>query len=148
MKEYKVIQRMNNLMKSEPVHFNKIVVEDQASILPRAQEYFETGVDHLFYPSKSYCVAIIYSHLINFYFHESFLECLGDKDLLCGNDDYFVPYAEDKILYDLILKKINYSDQNFRLNLEISQVRATFNYFVEEFDVAPEKYLTYLTLTQ
>ncbi len=144
MKEFKVIQKMNNLLFKEDVtHFVKIYEKDPDSILRNACAYFTEEVRSLYYPSKSYCVAIIYAHLISFYFKESFWELLADKNLLNGNDDCFVPYYENPVLYDKILKSIGF-DEKYRLNLSLPQVLATFTYFTDEFNVRPDDYLTSL----
>ena len=136
---------MNNLLfKEERKSEEKLIETDTASTITNAEAYFTRELKTLNYPSKSYCVAIIYAHLIAFYFHESFWELLADEDLLNGNDDYFVPYNQNKEIYDEILVAIKFNELDFRLNLRLSQVEATFRYFTEEFSVDPGKYITSL----
>lgn len=142
MKDYKVIQKMNNLLKKERIHGEKIHLNfNEGSIFNYAVKYFSEECPELIYPAKSYCVAIIYSHLLSFYFNEDFYYLLNDEDLLCGNDPYFAPYKNEQVLYDKIISKLKISEKGFYLNLNLSQVKATFDYFVEEFDVNPKTYL-------
>lgn len=141
MKDYKVIQKMNNLLKKESkVMHTTIVQHDEAAIIEYAVSYFSEECKELSYPAKSYCVAIIYSHLLNFYFGEDFYEVLNDPDLLNSNDDFFRPYGDVKSLYDHILKHIQFSE-SFTLNLNLTQVRSTYEYFLEEFSVEGDKYM-------
>lgn len=78
----------------------------------------------LVYPAKSYFVAIVYAHCIKKYFGEDFYEVLNDKELLF-DDKYFIPYKEDKSVYDEIIKQIGDIDQ-------YKSIEKTVNYFKQE----------------
>lgn len=131
---------MNNLLTQEPKKNSSIITEfEPESMLKYVEQYFNSDCEILSYPAKSYCVAIIYAHLISYYFYEDFYEVLSDPELLCLNDDYFVPYLKNKIFYDSALIKLNFSE-GFNLNLNLPQIRSTFDYFVEEFSVQGSDY--------
>jgi hypothetical protein len=141
LKEYKVIQNITNRLYQEEHPLLSIILEDSdVKIIQRSCEYFSSECERLYYPAKSFCVAIIYAHLIHFYFNELFYECLNDPELLFGNDKYFKTYEENTELYNSILKAINYSPE-FKLNLSLPQLKTTFNYFVQEFQVNPDLYI-------
>ena len=76
---------------------------DKEAIIKRALQYPVTQTKELYYPGKSYAVAVIFAHLLKEHFNEEFYESLSDPQLLYGNDPYFVPYAEDKNTYDAII---------------------------------------------
>jgi hypothetical protein len=58
---------------------------------------------------------------------------LNDPDLFCGNDRFFVPYDSAKEIYKEIFEAIGLFRPEFKLNLEINQVRDTVKYFHAEF---------------
>lgn len=142
LKDYKVIQKMNNLLKKEVrLPHETMIDHDETHIIEYATHYFSRECDYLSYPAKSYCVAIIYAHLLNFYFGEDFYHVLNDPDLLNSNDYYFKPFAERKDLYDKVLNGIQFNAGAFRLNLELSQIRSTYEYFLEEFSIENDRYM-------
>lgn len=58
------------------------------------------------YPGKSRMVAIIYATMLSKVYGEDFYQVLNDPDLLYGQDDFFVPYDEDRETYDAIFNKL------------------------------------------
>jgi hypothetical protein len=90
-------------------------------------------IGFLYYPQKSYAVAIIYAKLIQRYFKEDFYELLNDPMLLYGNDKHFVPYEQDVYTYNAIINQLAYRDLwDFEHNPG-SQVQETVRCFKEEF---------------
>lgn len=78
----------------------------------------------LVYPAKSYFVAIVYAHCLEKYFGENFYKVLNDKELLF-DDKYFIPYEDDKFVYDRIIMQLGEIDQ-------YKSIEKTLNYFKEE----------------
>lgn len=78
----------------------------------------------LVYPAKSYFVAIVYAHCLEKYFGENFYKVLNDKELLF-DDKYFIPYEDDKFVYDRIIMQLEEIDQ-------YKSIEKTVNYFKEE----------------
>lgn len=137
MQNYKVIQKIYNLHSE----FDDLIDDKELLFLTLPEEiikhsvsYFQSEVARLIYPSKSYAVAIIYSYLLEKYFNEKFFLSLNDPDLFCGNDRYFHTYNQNQHVYDRILKEIGFFD-NFKLNLELPQIRKTVDYFHIEFSL-------------
>lgn len=85
----------------------EIIIEEYTdeSKIKRALEYPVIQTKELYYPGKSYAVAITFAHLLNKEFDEEFYESLDDGLLLYENDPYFVRYSDDKYVYDQIIKK-------------------------------------------
>jgi hypothetical protein len=112
MKEWKLKQeifhRLNKKFDDDLKKFNIKITED---IVNYAVEYFKTDKIAWVYPSKSYVVAICYAKWISQDFNENFYELLNDKNLLAGNDPFFVPYENSKKVYDEIIKKIGNFDE-------------------------------------
>lgn len=108
---------------------SKIVYEPDR-ITERAVEYFEKYDDSgtLYYPAKSYAVAILYALLLEEYFGGSFESYLKDSELL-DRDSYFVPYLKDKETYDSILSNIDIN----KINYALPSIRITRDYFIKEF---------------
>lgn len=132
---------MNNLLSKEQKKSSTVITDfDRNNMMDYASQYFSKECTLLSYPAKSYCVAVIYAHLLNFYFNEDFFEVLNDPELLCLNDDYFVPYLQEQEFYDLLLGKIGMLDPSFKLNLHLSQIHSTFHHFLEEFSVKNTNY--------
>lgn len=91
---------------SDDLRKETIVEEyDKDSIVKRAVEYPVVQTATLYYPGKSYAVAIIFAYLLEKEFGEDFYKVLDDPDLLHGNDPYHVRYSEDKVTYDKIIEK-------------------------------------------
>ena len=106
---------------------------EKDKIIQRALEYPVIQTKELYYPGKSYAVAIIFAKLLEHHFSEDFFECLNDPKLLYENDPYFIPYHEDKNTYDQIIN-------NFPFELILSSkkqcsenLEKTLTYFLKEF---------------
>ena len=99
------------------------------NIIEDAIRYFSDDSMGWVYPAKSYMVAICYARWISENFGEDFIECLNDKDLLYGNDPYFLPYNENKSVYNKILESIDYLNFDETKGM-VPHVRS---YFDEEF---------------
>lgn len=76
-------------------------------------------------PIKAYFVAIIYAKCMEKYFGKDFYECLSDPELLF-DDPYFVPYTENKEVYDKVVDAIGDLWQ-------YSSITKTVDYFKKEF---------------
>lgn len=86
---------------------NEIVVEEfsREQIIQKAIDYPTSTAVELYYPAKSYAVAIIFALLLKKEFGEDVYFSLSDADLLNGDDPYFKTYPEAKEIYDEILAK-------------------------------------------
>jgi hypothetical protein len=136
MKEWKIAQMMyHNLTEEYTDDLEKeIIIEefDKDSIVKRATEYPTSKDTVLYYPGKSYAIAIAAAWYLEKYHNENFLEVLDDPDLLYGNDPYFTPYSRDKDTYDKIIN--NYPFVVLRSPiLSSSNFHKTIGYLVEEF---------------
>ena len=130
MKDWKIRQQIyhrlnkdfDDDLKTKQIMLSNNIVDD-------AVNYFNDSDMGWVYPAKSYMVAICYSRWISEIFGEDFYDCLNDSYLLFGNDPYFLPYSENKAIYNQILEKIDY------LNFDESKgmVPHVRHYFDEEF---------------
>jgi hypothetical protein len=105
-------------------------IELDPEIVETAIKYFTTTDLGWVYPAKSYVVGICYAKWLNQYFAEDFYTALNDKELLFGNDPYFVPYEEDKDTYNAILNAVG-----FDFDESIGIVPDVKEYFIEEFGI-------------
>ncbi len=104
---------------------------DKESIIKRAVNYCKIQTNELYYPGKSYAVAIVFAYLLEREFGETFLTVLDDPNLLYENDPYFKRYSEDKETYDLIIDQFPF--YIFEKQDEGSvNFWKTFDYFYEE----------------
>ena len=135
MKDYKIRQILyNRLNPHDDLIGEKIIIKsNREDIIKLGALYFKQNLDQLYFPAKSYSVAIIYSFLLSNHFGEDFFSSLDDPDLLGGNDRYFVTYNQDKQTYDLILQEIGLFSPGFELDLSVDQVAKTVEYFSKEF---------------
>lgn len=109
-----------------------IIENDRESIIKRAIAYPVLQTKELYYPGKSYAVAITFAKLLEKEFGEDFFESLNHPDLLYENDPYFKPYSEDKDIYDAIL--INFPFEVFgNSDLRSENFSRTMDYFYKEF---------------
>lgn len=121
MKEWKVRQQYFDLMNGENHKYGDdlnevdIIEVDREDIVQYAIQHFKEYVDEWIYPSKSYVVAIAYAHWIAEDFNEDFYETLNDEELLL-HDPYFVPYENDKYVYDEILEAVSVDDMGGMLH--------------------------------
>lgn len=124
---------------------NETILEEYGpeDIVIRALQYISENSSILYYPGKSYAVAVTYALLLHKEFQEDVLGVLDEKNLLFGNDPYFKRYSDSKEIYDQILAKfpldcIN-EPANFSLNFQ-----KTHQYFYMEF-LLHEKTMIYAT---
>lgn len=96
---------LENNMRDDLNNVDIVITEN---VVDDALRHFNECVDQWIYPAKSYVVAICYANWLAEDFGEQFYEVLDDKELLFGNDPYFVPYLEDKEIYDTILSKLKF----------------------------------------
>lgn len=107
MKEWKIYQQMYNRLvteHSDARHLHQRVTSEE--IVENALNYVKEQSNVGVYPAKSYIIAIIYATLLVQHYGEDFYEVLDDADLLCGQDDYFVPYSQDSENYDAIIARL------------------------------------------
>ena len=135
MKEFKVRQYVYNRLHplDDLIEEHEIVLNTNEDIVRLAVNYFNQDLDKLYFPAKSYSVAIIYSYLLDQNFGEDFYLSLNDPDLLGGNDKFFVPYSQDQANYDAILKELKVFSGEFKLQMNVKQVAKTVEYFQKEF---------------
>lgn len=138
MKDYKAYQYIYNRTHEHEdfIEEDYVYADTDQEILKYGVAYFYEDLSRLYYPAKSYSVAIIYSYLISKNFHENFYEVLNDEDLFCGNDRFFTPYQERKPLYDYIIKSIALFDEDFVLNMNLEQISKTVGFFEKEFGIS------------
>jgi hypothetical protein len=112
MNEWKIKQEIyHRLNKNFDDDLKNFKIEFKEDIVKYALEYFKTDKIGWIYPSKSYVVAICYAKWISQDFNENFYDLLNDKDLLAGNDPYFVTYNSSKNIYDEIINSIENFDE-------------------------------------
>lgn len=98
------IYHMNTPDPGDSLEQEEIIEEwNEKDIIQKAKEYHEVQTKELYYPAKSYAVAVTYAILLKKYFGGTIYEYLKDEELLAGNDPYFVPYDQSKELYDAII---------------------------------------------
>jgi hypothetical protein len=85
---------------------NKVNIRTEEDSVTWAVKHFNERVDEWVYPAKSYFVALCYATWIHEDFGDDFYDLLNDKELLAGNDPYFVTYNEDAKTYNAILDQI------------------------------------------
>lgn len=133
MKDWKVRQEIyHRITKTFRDDYNVIskeyeVIYDEENIIPQALKYFKDKDVGWFYPAKSYVVGICYAKWLEQYFKEDFYEILSDKNLLYGNDPYFISYKESSEIYDKILEQLGKFDDTCGKIPDIKK------YFIEEF---------------
>ncbi len=103
------------IKRDDPEFINKILL------------YFRQKDVPFIYPPKSYFVGIVYARLLVDYFGEEFYEVLSDPDLLYGNDSCFLPYDQDKEVYDSVIQHVGLD-----FDLTGGMVPDVFKYFQAE----------------
>lgn len=113
---------------------NEIVVEDYSAdqIIEKALAYPKSTAIELYYPAKSYAVAIIFALLLKKEFGEDIYTALSDPFLLNGDDPYFKTYPESKEIYDAILKHFP-MDCVLNAKQYSENFQKTCNYFYMQF---------------
>lgn len=128
-KEWKQWQQVYNQLvqdHSDAGHKHARRIEEE--IVENALFYLKEKANYGIYPAKSYMVGIIYATMIHRVYKEDFYDVLDDPDLLCGQDDFFVPYSKDKENYDKIIARLD-SMPNW---LEMGWAPTTVGYFYLE----------------
>lgn len=112
----------------------EIIIEDFApeQIIAKALEYPTSTALELYYPAKSYAVAIIFALLLKKEFDEDIYTALSDPDLLNGDDPYFKTYIESKDIYDAILMRFP-MDCVFKAEKYAENFQKTCDYFYMQF---------------
>ncbi len=83
--------------------FSKMDFIIDEELVQNALKYFDSATFPLIYPAKSYAVAVIYAYKLKEVYGVPVLTSLDDPDLFLGQDDYFVPYSQDKETYTDII---------------------------------------------
>lgn len=107
MKEWKMWQQVyNDLVQdhSDARHKHQLIISNTP--VEDAIEYVTHRSSVGRYPGKSRIVAIIYATMVARVYGEDLLETLDDPELLHGQDEFFVPYSQDKETYDEILARL------------------------------------------
>jgi len=138
MKEWKIRQKIYHTMHqfeefSDDLSKMKILENyDEFFIVEKALEYPFIQSEFLYYPAKSYAVAITYAYLIEKEFSDKMLECLDDPELLFNNDPYFKKYSDDKKIYDEIISKFPFEILE-KMEKCSEDYKKTIEYFYKEF---------------
>lgn len=118
---------------SDDLENEEIIFEDLPEmIVKRALDYPKVQSKELYYPGKSYCIAVTYAKLLEIHFKEDFISCLDDPDLLFNNDPYFRPYSSDKNVYDQIISGYDWKVLEDH-SLTSVNFQKSLSYFFEEF---------------
>lgn len=136
MLDWKTRQQLFNATATEFTDdLNKVDIRLEDDTVLWAVKHFYEKVDEWVYPAKSYFVAICYAYWISTDFSYDFYELLNDKDLLSGNDPYFVIYSEDPETYNAILEQISFANDLALTGM----VPDVYEYYTEEmmFDTYP-----------
>ncbi|QTH80255.1 hypothetical protein PA10_00055 [Pseudomonas phage pPa_SNUABM_DT01] len=104
---YKDNQRLyNQLVRDHTDDFELMEMVESEEKIENALHYFKEATFPLYYPAKSYSVAIIYAYKLNELFGIDIYETLRDEDLFLGQDPYFVTYDQDQATYDAIIERL------------------------------------------
>lgn len=112
----------------------EIIVEEwePATVIKRALDYPKIQTKELYYPGKSYAVAVTFALLLKKHFGTDLYEALNDDKLLYGNDPYYRPYFESPEIYDAIIS--NFPVEAIELPKGCSDnFKKTCEYFEREF---------------
>ncbi len=143
MKEYKILQDVYHKTAEIGDYTNDSVTVLELStgdLVESILNHFTKEQPELIYPTKSYFVAIIYTTLLEKHFHEPFYTALNDPELLYGNDKFFVPYSEARLVYDTVIRRLPWFPSGYcGFNDSLSQVASTIDYFNKEFGIELEK---------
>ena len=86
----------------------------------------------MYYPGKSYMIAVQYASWIEDNFGGDVYELLDDPELL-PDDPYFKTYSEDPDTYDAILDFVDNSLDKLQPNGSLPYLEMTYKYFLQEF---------------
>ena len=104
---------------------------DDEDIMEDAILYLTTHREALYYPGKSFAIAVIYANKINEHFGDDVRETLKDPDLLF-DDPYFEPYNENtEDIYEEILGKLG-DGVGFEVDENLPYLQRTLDYCEQE----------------
>ena len=139
MKEWKVRHKLFHMLYQgedlgDDLSKETIIFEEEdKKIIQRALEYPVKQTKELYYPGKSYAVAIIFAKLLELHFNENFYEVLDDESLLYENDPYFKKYSDKKEVYDNIIKDFPFELLQEKKWSGSRNAELTIEYFLKEF---------------
>lgn len=119
---------------------------DPSEIVNDAINYSIIHTDEMYYPGKSYMIAVQYASWIQDYFGGDVLELLNDPNLL-PDDPYFKVYSESPEIYNKILA---FADRHgSQMSPELPYMQMTYQYFLQEFmlDAVGQSILPYISKT-
>jgi hypothetical protein len=143
MKEWRIRQQLFHSLLGERGHGDdlgvaRIIEEtDPGTVIRRALEYPRIQRAELYYPGKSFAVAISFAKLLEIHFGEPLLEALNEPMLLAGNDPYFRCYSEARKIYDPVLARFPW-ELIMSPKLASPDFQKTMEYFEREFLLHPE----------
>ena len=138
---WKMRSKIYHMMTPEPgddLRKETIIEEwDPEIIAERAKLYWKKQTKELYYPAKSYAIAVTYAFLLQENFGGFVQDYLKDPDLLGGNDPYFKPFCDENYriyneiipTYFMALKDTEKHSENFK---------KTLDYFYKEFLLAED----------
>lgn len=112
----------------EPIDKEIVLLYRKDDIIKYAIDYFFNRDASLYYPSKSYSVAYIYSVMLVRNFGGELKDYLNDESLLYYNDAYFKTYDSSPDIYDILISKIGNDLEKYQQGW----VAETINYFKQE----------------
>jgi hypothetical protein len=143
MKDWKVRQEIYHRLTAhidrgdDLDNFEVIEEHEPEKILQRALEYPFIQRHELYYPGKSFAIAVIYARLLEKLFKEDPIEALRDPMLLYGNDPFFKTYDECPEVYDQLLQQlpqtVEFDDPQWS-----DDMKRTLQYFKDEFMLEKE----------
>lgn len=133
----KTFYALNGNNFSDSVQENKenlTVIErwDPKDIINDALNYAIIHTDEMYYPGKSYMIAVQYASWIEDNFGGELLDLLDHPSLL-PDDPYFVRYSESKEIYDAILEFTDKYGQDINIPESLPYLQKTYEYFLQEF---------------
>jgi len=133
----KTFYALNGSNFSDSVEENKdnlTVIErwNPEDIVNDALNYAIIHTDEMYYPGKSYMIAIQYAAWIQDHFGGELVDLL-DSPFLLPDDPYFVRYSESKEIYDKILNFVDKYGQGVNIPENLPYLQKTYEYFLQEF---------------
>ena len=105
---------------------------DPKVIIKRAKDYYKKQTKELYYPAKSYAIAVTYAFLLQKHFGGWVQDYLKDPELLGGNDPYFVPFSKENFnIYNPII--LTYFEALKDTDKHCENFKKTLDYFYKEF---------------
>lgn len=120
------------------------VVESFSTIVEDATRYLTVHREEMFYPGKSYAIALCYAHWLSQLGAGGMLGILSDPSLLNGDDPYFVPLGDAHIddIYIKIIESTELPDLFDDLS-HLPYLEMTRNYFMDEFLLGTDSLVSY-----